>query len=39
MYDEMRTCTAQVGKMNEYLRHFEKGGLPVISRHATRVGG
>lgn len=31
MYYEMRTYTVQIGKMNEYLRHFEKEGLPVIS--------
>jgi hypothetical protein len=34
----MRTYTVQIGKMNEYLRHFEKEGLPVISRYATLVG-
>ncbi|HGO6088860.1 MULTISPECIES: NIPSNAP family protein [Burkholderia cepacia complex] len=38
MYYEMRTYTVQIGKMNEYLRHFEKEGLPVISRYATLVG-
>ncbi|WP_322024859.1 NIPSNAP family protein [Burkholderia sp. BCC1977] len=38
MYYEMRTYTVQIGKMNEYLRHFEQEGLPVISRYATLVG-
>ncbi len=38
MYYEMRTYTIQVGKMNEYLDHFEKNGLPVISRYTDLVG-
>ncbi|MGO4332657.1 NIPSNAP family protein [Cupriavidus sp. 2TAF22] len=38
MHYEMRTYTIQIGKMQEYLQHFEKEGLPVISRYATLVG-
>ncbi len=38
MFYEMRTYTLHIGKMKEYLEHFEKEGLPVISRYATLVG-
>ncbi|WP_454719741.1 MULTISPECIES: NIPSNAP family protein [Cupriavidus] len=38
MHYEMRTYTIQIGKMQEYLQHFEQEGLPVISRYATLVG-
>ncbi|QET05173.1 MULTISPECIES: NIPSNAP family protein [Cupriavidus] len=38
MYYEMRTYTVQIGKMKDYLKHFEKEGLPVISRYAKLVG-
>jgi len=38
MFYEMRTYTIQVGKMQEYLRHFEETGLQVISRYTTLVG-
>ncbi|MCY1208476.1 hypothetical protein D9M68_267370 [compost metagenome] len=38
MFYEMRTYTLHIGKMKEYLEHFEKEGLPVISRYTTLVG-
>lgn len=38
MHYEMRTYTLQVGKTKEYLAHFEKVGLPIISKYATLVG-
>ena len=38
MYYEMRTYTIQVGKVAEYLDHFEKVGLPIISKYAKLVG-
>ena len=38
MYYEMRTYTIQVGKLQDYLEHFEKNGLSVISKYANLVG-
>ncbi|MFB5661334.1 NIPSNAP family protein [Alteribacillus sp. HJP-4] len=38
MYYEMRTYTIKVGHMKQYLDHFEKFGLPVISKYARLVG-
>lgn len=38
MFYELRTYTVQPGKLKEYLHHFEREGLPIISRHATLVG-
>ncbi|WP_265182883.1 MULTISPECIES: NIPSNAP family protein [Pseudomonas] len=37
MFYEMRTYTLHIGKMKQYLEHFEKEGLPVISRYAKLV--
>lgn len=38
MYYEMRTYTIKVGKTPEYLKHFEKVGLPIISKYAKLIG-
>lgn len=38
MHYEMRTYTLQIGKIKEYLKHFENVGLPIISKYATLVG-
>jgi hypothetical protein len=38
MYYEMRTYSIKVGKMKEYLKHFEEVGLPIISKYAKLVG-
>lgn len=38
MFHEMRTYTIKVGKVHEYLDHFEKVGLPIISKYTTLVG-
>jgi len=38
MYFEMRTYTVRVGKLKDYLAHFEAVGLPIISRYAKLVG-
>ncbi|HXP96018.1 MAG TPA: NIPSNAP family protein [Telmatospirillum sp.] len=38
MYFEMRTYTIHMGKLKEYLKHFEEVGLPIISKYATLVG-
>ncbi|WP_172118850.1 NIPSNAP family protein [Halomonas hibernica] len=37
MYYEMRTYTIQIGKMKDYLAHFEEFGLPAISKYAQLV--
>ncbi|WP_252315910.1 NIPSNAP family protein [Sinobaca sp. H24] len=38
MFYEMRTYTVKVGKVNEYLDHFEEVGFPIISKYAKLVG-
>lgn len=38
MIYEMRTYTIGVGKMQEYLQHFQTIGLPIISRYSTLIG-
>jgi len=38
MYYEMRTYTVQVGYLNEYLKHFEEVGYPIISKYQKLVG-
>ncbi|MCM3712612.1 NIPSNAP family protein [Halalkalibacter oceani] len=37
MFYEMRTYTIKVGKVPEYLKHFEENGLPVITKYAKLV--
>ncbi|WP_243772219.1 NIPSNAP family protein [Burkholderia anthina] len=38
MLYELRTYTIAPGRTQEYIRHFEKEGLPIISRYATLIG-
>ncbi|MFB9324482.1 NIPSNAP family protein [Paenibacillus aurantiacus] len=38
MVYEMRTYTVKVGKLNEYIKHFEEVGLPIISKYAKLIG-
>jgi len=34
----MRTYTIKIGKLNQYISHFEKVGLPIIQKYGTLVG-
>ncbi|NEU30888.1 NIPSNAP family protein [bacterium LRH843] len=38
MFYEMRTYTIKIGKTQEYLKHFEEVGMPIISKYAKLVG-
>ncbi|CAH2602357.1 NIPSNAP family protein [Rhodovastum atsumiense] len=38
MIYELRTYQIQVGKVGEYVAHFQNVGLPIISRYAELVG-
>ena len=38
MIYEIRTYTIKVGKVNEYVKHFEQVGLPIISKYSRLVG-
>lgn len=38
MIFEMRTYTIKIGQLNNYINHFEKIGMPIISKYATLVG-
>jgi hypothetical protein len=38
MIYEMRTYTIKIGKLHEYLKHFEEKGLPIISKYSKLVG-
>nr|WP_321458314.1 NIPSNAP family protein [uncultured Cohaesibacter sp.] len=38
MIFEMRTYTIKIGKLKDYIDHFEKVGMPIISNYATLVG-
>ncbi|GGE48775.1 NIPSNAP family protein [Halopseudomonas oceani] len=38
MIFEMRTYTIKIGRLNNYINHFEKIGMPIISKYATLVG-
>lgn len=38
MFYEMRTYTIKVGKVQEYLKHFEEVGFPVITKYQKLVG-
>ena len=38
MIYEMRIYTVKVGKMNQYIKHFEKIGLPIISKYSKLIG-
>ncbi|WP_442913409.1 hypothetical protein [Labilibaculum sp. K2S] len=33
----MRIYTVKVGKMNQYIKHFEKIGLPIISKYSKLI--
>lgn len=38
MVFEMRTYTIKIGQLNNYINHFEKIGMPIISKYATLIG-
>ena len=38
MIYEMRIYTVKVGKMDQYIKHFEKIGLPIISKYSKLIG-
>ncbi|WP_036191591.1 NIPSNAP family protein [Marinobacterium lacunae] len=38
MIFEMRTYTIKIGQLNNYINHFEKIGMPIISKYATLIG-
>lgn len=38
MIYEMRTYTVKVGKLPEYLKHFEETGIPIISKYSKLIG-
>jgi hypothetical protein len=38
MVYEMRTYTVKIGKLHEYIKHFEENGLPIISKYSKLVG-
>ena len=38
MIYEMRTYTVKIGKMNQYIKHFEEIGLPIISKYSKLKG-
>ena len=38
MIHELRTYTVKVGQMNQYIKHFEKIGLPIISKYSKLKG-
>ncbi len=38
MIYEMRIYTIKVGKMNQYIKHFEEIGLPIISKYSKLIG-
>lgn len=38
MIFEMRTYTLKIGKLYDYTHHFEKVGMPIISKYLELVG-
>ncbi|RXJ96372.1 NIPSNAP family protein [Malaciobacter molluscorum] len=38
MVFEMRTYTIKIGQLNNYIKHFENIGMPIISKYATLIG-
>ncbi|AXX92142.1 NIPSNAP family protein [Malaciobacter molluscorum LMG 25693] len=38
MIFEMRTYTIKIGQLNNYIKHFENIGMPIISKYATLIG-
>jgi len=38
MIYEMRTYTVKVGKQQEYIKLFEKVGIPIISKYSKLIG-
>jgi len=38
MIFEMRTYTIKIGKLGDYIKHFEIVGMPIISKYAKLIG-
>ena len=38
MVFEMRIYTVKIGKLGEYIDHFAKVGMPIISKYAQLIG-
>jgi hypothetical protein len=38
MIFEMRTYTIKIGQLNNYIKHFEQNGMPIISKYVTLIG-